>query len=227
MPPYLNFRTTAAIAAILIAPTVRGADAGQASVRQPPARVEAKPLPARTAPTEYQAHAQAGTVTIAADFAAHGVPTFDGTFSSEGYIVVEAAFFGPAGARLNLSFKDFTLRINGKKGALAAQSYENAFRTLSDPFWEPPVSPESKSSKTSLNGGGGDPGAPPPTPPKMPMNLVLAMEQKVKMASLPEGESALPVAGLIFFPYGGKATGIHSIELNYNGAAGKATLPLQ
>ena len=34
----------------------------------------------------------------------------------------------------------------------------------------------------------------------------------------------LPVAGLVFFPYRGKDTSIHAVELIYSGAAGKATL---
>jgi hypothetical protein len=53
------------------------------------------------------------------------------------------------------------------------------------------------------------------------------MAQRVQKASLPEGDRALPQAGLIFFQYRGKAQGIHSIELIYAGPAGKATLTLQ
>ena len=36
---------------------------------------EAQGLPPRVAPTDYQAQAKAGEVTIAAEFAGHGVPT--------------------------------------------------------------------------------------------------------------------------------------------------------
>jgi hypothetical protein len=61
----------------------------------------------------------------------------------------------------------------------------------------------------------------------MPLNLTLAMERKVRAASVPEGERPLPGAGLIFFQHGGKLSGIHSVELLYNGAAGKAMLTLQ
>ena len=53
------------------------------------------------------------------------------------------------------------------------------------------------------------------------------MEQKVQKATLPEGDRALPVAGLIYFPYGGKTKGMKSLELIYDGPAGKATLMLQ
>jgi hypothetical protein len=44
---------------------------------------------------------------------------------------------------------------------------------------------------------------------------------------LPEGDRALPAAGLIFFQYGGREKSIRSIELIYTGPAGKATVALQ
>jgi hypothetical protein len=61
----------------------------------------------------------------------------------------------------------------------------------------------------------------------MPIGMQLAMERKVKMASLAEGERPLPEAGLVFFSFGGKIDNLRSIELIYNGAAGKVTLPLE
>jgi hypothetical protein len=53
------------------------------------------------------------------------------------------------------------------------------------------------------------------------------MAQRVQKAVLPEGDRALPQAGLLFFSYRGKPQGIRSIELLYSGPAGKVTLPLQ
>jgi hypothetical protein len=99
--------------------------------------------------------------------------------------------------------------------------------SLKDPEWEPPADTKSK-GKTSMGGGGGGGGKddPPPTPPKMPFPERRAMEQRVQKAALPEGDRALPVAGLIFFQYRGKTKDIRSIELIYAGPAGKATLKL-
>jgi hypothetical protein len=186
----------------------------------PPA---AKGLTPRPTPADYQAVAKAGDMTIAADFAGHGVPTADGVFSTEDYVVVEVAMFGPAGKRLKLSYEDFSLRMNGKKSPLPAQPFEQAFNSLKDPEWAPP--PTESKSKTGINSNGQGESAPPPA--KMPMNLRLAMEQKVRAATLPEGERPLPSAGLIFFRQGGKLSNMRSLELVYDGAAGKATLPLQ
>lgn len=186
---------------------------------------EAKGLPPRVAPTDYQAQAQAGTVTVAAEFTGHSVVTMQGTFSNEDYVAVETALFGPPGERIKLSIEDFSLRINEKK-TLSSQPYGLVFHSLKDPEWEPPGSAESK-SKTSVGTGGGGKNDPPPAPVHMPIALQRAMEQHVQKAALPEGDRALPQAGLIFFEYRGKTERIHSLELIYSGPAGKATLTLQ
>jgi hypothetical protein len=100
--------------------------------------------------------------------------------------------------------------------------------SLKDPEWEPPVKPEKKSSlNTGGEGGGGGQSNDPPPVPKMTFPERRAMEQKVQKATLPEGDRALPVAGLIFFQYGGRTKAIKSLELIYSGPAGKATLTLQ
>jgi hypothetical protein len=68
----------------------------------------------------------------------------------------------------------------------------------------------------------------PPPVVHIPIELQRSMQMKVRKAALPEGDRALPQAGLIFFfQYRGKAQGIHSIELIYAGPAGNATLTLQ
>ena len=189
---------------------------------------EAKGMPPRIAPTEYQSHAQAGPVTIAAEFTGHAIGTPQGTLTSEDYLAVETGFFGPEGTRTKLAIGDFSLRINGKKVALPGQPYGMVLGSLKDPEWEPPA--ETKKSKSSMStGGGGGEGQSndPPPVPKMSFPERRAMEQKVQKATLPEGDRALPVAGLIFFQYGGKTKAIKSLDLIYDGPAGKATLTLQ
>jgi hypothetical protein len=185
---------------------------------------EEKGLPARATPADYEAHAQAGTVTVAAEFKGHFVPTLEGTFSTEDYVAVETGLFGSPGERIKLSIEDFSLRINGKKTLLSSQPYALIFGSLTDPEWAPPEAPEAK-SKTSIGGGGGG-NEPPPPPPKMPMELRRAMQQRVQKVVLREGDRALPQAGLIFFEYRGKTQKIHSLELTYTGSGGKATLAL-
>ena len=192
------------------------------------AQTEAKGIPARTTPADYQSQAQAGTVTIAAEFAGHSLPTLEGPLNTEDYVAVETALFGPTGARLIISARDFSLRVNGKKTPLASQPYGLVVGSLKDPEWVPPDPPAPK-SKTSLGGGGQGQGESkdPPAPVKVPVAVQRAMAQRVQKASLPEGDRSLPQAGLIFFPYRGKITNLQPIELIYDGPAGKAIQKLQ
>jgi hypothetical protein len=200
----------------------------QAASKEPQAG-ELKGLPPRAAPTEYQSHAQAGTVTIGAEFTGHSVPTPEATYLAEDYVVVEVGMFGPPQAQIRLASGggDFSLRINGKKTASPSQPYELAFKSLKDPEWEP-TKAEQK-SKTSIGTGGGNPNDVPSSPvtPKMPMDLRRTMERRVQRAAILEGDRPLPQAGLLFFEYRGKAQSIHALELIYNGAAGNITLALQ
>ena len=189
----------------------------------------AQGLPPRVGPTDYQAQAKAGTVTIAADFVRHSVPTAQGPLSTEDFVVVETGLFGPPEARMQISLDDFSLRINGKKTILRSQPYGLILQSLKDPEYVPPEAAPSKSSKTSLGGGGGggqgDSNSPPPVV-HIPIEVQRAMALRTQKASLALGDRALPQAGLIFFQYRGKAQSINSVELIYSGSAGKATLAL-
>lgn len=192
------------------------------------AQAEKKGMPPRAAASDYQAQTQAGAVTIAAEFKGHSVPTLEGILSTEEYVVVETALFGAPDAKVRLSSGDFSLRINGKKEPLPSQPYGLVVRSVKDPEWEPPEQQAKSKSKTGLSGGGDDQrDSGPPAPVKVPIELQRAMAQHVQKVSLPEGDRALPLAGLIFFQYRGKTDRIRSIELIYAGPAGTATLTLQ
>jgi hypothetical protein len=183
-------------------------------------------MPARATPADYQAHAASGPLTVAADFVKHSVPSPEGMLATEEYVVVEAGVFGPPGARTTLNPADFSLRINGKK-TLASEPYVSVFKSLKDPEWEPDI-PVEKGSKTSIgSGGGGKNGNDPPVVPKPPFKLQREWNLRMQKEAFPEGDRTLPQAGLLFFKYGGKPSGIHSIELMYSGPSGKATLELQ
>jgi hypothetical protein len=188
---------------------------------------EVKGIPPRATPGDYPMHTQVGAVTIAAEFTGHSVPTFQSTYSTEDYVVVEVGLFGPPQARTKLSYEDFSLRINGKKTILPAQPYVLVFKSLKDPEWAPPESAASKSNKTSLSTGGANDTTTTPAPVHVPIEVERAMEQRVQKAALPEGDRPLPEAGLLFFQHHGKTTGLRSLELIYSGAAGKTILALQ
>jgi len=186
-----------------------------------------KGMPPRPTPGDYQAHAKLGDVTLAAEFTEHAISTPEATFSSEDYVAVEVGFFGPPDAHAKIAHENFSLRINtGKKAPITASvQYGIVYRSLKDPEWQPPEPPAK--SKTGINSGGdgGQDNTPPP-PVHMPFELERAMQQRVQKAALPEGERALPIAGLIFFPFRGKTKNIRSVELIYDGPAGKVNLRL-
>jgi hypothetical protein len=221
MQLFFPLRTAAAVFVLSAAALCQSTPAQEA----PPKESQIKGLPPRPTPGDYQAHAQAGNVTIAADFTEHAISTPETTLSSEDFVAVEVAFFGPPDAKLKLSHEDFTLHITGKKAPVAAVQYGIVYRSLKDPAWEPPAPPSK--SKTGINTGGDekDSNAPPPIV-HIPIEVERAMQQRVQKAALPEGERSLPSAGLIFFPFRGKTKNIKSIELVYEGPAGKTSLRL-
>src|SRR5260370_17307597 len=110
---------------------------------------EVKGLPPRAAPADYQAQAQAGAVTIAAEFKGHSAPTPQGTFTTEDFVVVEAAFFGAPEAPAKLSNDDFSLRINGHKTALPGQPSTLASKSPHHPECDPPAPAHATSQTTS------------------------------------------------------------------------------
>ena len=185
-------------------------------------------MPARATPGDYQAHGQAGKVTVAAEFFQHTVPSPQGILNNEEYVVVEAGLFGPPGTRLTISYQDFSLRINGKKNPQASESYLGAFKALRDPEWEAPEEAAAgKSGKGGISTDGKAAGGNDPPPiVHVPMELQRQWNARVVKVAFPEGERPLPQAGLLFFRYGGKPSGIHSLELIYSGPGGKVTLKL-
>jgi hypothetical protein len=198
----------------------------QAALGQDTPAREAKGIPPRATPTDYQAHAQAGNLTIGAEFTGHSVSTPEAVLLTEDYVVVEVGLFGPPDATAKLSHEDFSIRINGKKMPEPAAPFGLIFGSLKDPEWVPPGGLEPKSKGGSLSTGGKSDSDSPPPVVKVPIELKRAMQQRVQKAALPEGDRALPAAGLIFFEHHGKVDGIHSMELIYAGPTGKATLML-
>jgi hypothetical protein len=226
--PYSNLGGIAAVCAALLC---QGASGQSAPAQPAPAKaaptIEAPADPPRSSTSDYQGHATAGAVTIAAEFTGHSVVTPLATFTTEEYVAVDVGLFGPPGAHLRLSHEDFSLRINGKR-AVPSQMYLPMFKSLKDPEYVPPEEQEKKKDND-------DAGVPivgqtesdrNPKWHPVPFEVQHRMEVRVEKASLPEGDRALPAAGLIFFSYGGREKGITSVELVYEGPAGRAIVPL-
>jgi hypothetical protein len=189
----------------------------------------AQGLPPRLSPTDYQAQTKAGDVIIAAEFMRHSVPTAKQTLSTEDFVAVEVGLYGPAGTHVQISLEDFSLRLNGKKNTLPSRPYGMVLSSIKDPEWEPPeAAPSKSSSKTSIGGDSSKPDANSPPPiVHVPIELQRSWNQHTQKATLPLGDRVLPQAGLLFFQFRGKPEKLDSVELIYNGSAGKATLALR
>jgi len=180
--------------------------------------------PPRSGPADYQARAQAGKYTIAADFTGHTINTLTSNFTNAEYVVVEVAAYGPAGERLTISLDDFSLRLNGNKKVIGTQPFSFLLPELRDPEWEANIpQPDEKKGKKKQQTSE-DLTAPPPPPPVYPIEIRREMAERLRKLQLPLGERALPQSGLIFFQYGGRPEKLKSIELLYKGAASGATL---
>lgn len=229
----MNFRLLigALIGALLLTPLVPAQERAQAPALVPQKPEASKGIPVRTTPGDYQAHAQVGKITIAAEYDQHAVPDPTVNLTNDDFVVVEVALYGPPGTNLALNYEDFSLRLNGKKALLPAKPYAMVFKALKSPEYEPPSEKmlDTSKGKTSVNTNGGS-NTPDITDPKLPPIIHIPIEvsreweRKVHMSSLPEGERPLPQGGLIFFEHSGKT---NSAELVYNGPAGKVTIPIQ
>ncbi len=182
-------------------------------------------IPPRATPADYQFHAQAGTLTVAAEFTGHSVGTPEGTLTTEDYVVIETAVYGPAGARTALSPGDFSLRVNRNKKTIPGEPYGLVVKTLRDFNIEPTASEQK--SKTSVGTGGQSGQSSTPPPFRVPDAVRHEWKERLEKASLPEGDRVLPQAGLVYFPYHGKTEKIQSLELIYKGPAGQCTIDLQ
>jgi hypothetical protein len=212
-----------AIAAVSAVVLCQGAGGQNAPAKVPPT-IEAPAVPPRSSPNDYQAHVSAGAVTIAAEFTGHSIATPLATFTTDDFVTVDVAFFGPPSAHAKLSHEDFSLRINGKK-ALPAQLYLLMYKSLKDPSYVPPEPAKSKDD-AGVPVVGESPSDRNPQWHPVPFDVEHKMEVRVEKAALPEGDRALPEAGLLYFPYKGRENGISSVELIYDGSAGRAILTL-
>lgn len=191
----------------------------------------------KTKATDYPVHMQMDTVTLAAEYLVHSLPTAKDTLVASDYLVVEVGFFGPPMSRLKMSPDQFNLRVNGKGTPLGTQLPGMVASSIKFPSSRP-------HTEATATVGAGDgsvivgprppagrfPGDPNDRPPAGQPSLAKEREvedtidYKVRNASLPEGEKSLPRSGLIYFAWQGKTKNIHSLELFYEGPMGKATL---
>lgn len=156
----------------------------------------------RSGITDYPAHIDLKDgFSLGAEYLVHSIPSPNGFYVLDGYLVVEVGLYGAKYAHMNISADQFLLRVSGSKApiepdpaGIIASGYT---------IWRMPGTPQS--------GGADD---------------QMTIEDRIKHAALPEGDVKTPFAGLLYFPFGGKTKSIKTLELLYNGPEGKMALNL-
>lgn len=208
-------------------------------------------VPPRGDASVYAARGVAGQVTFAADYLVRSIPVPGGVLVSKGYLVVDLAVFGPP--HINLSPAYFSLRLNGSKAALLAQQpfiVANSFDyRRADPgetgdgltlgastgnasiILGPPQNPPNGKQVPEPNARNSPP---PRRVPETPNPYIVVKAQpnetphkQVEKAALPSGDVDAPISGALFFAYTGKPESLKTVELLYDGPAGKVTLKLR
>ena len=237
----------------LLLPALAGVLTAQTGQRPIPHTTTQTPLPwadaylGRTGTTpkpsaqEYPARAKLEKLSIGAEYMVHSFSSGRQMFIAKDYLVVEAALFPANGQSLLVSAGHFTLRVNGRKQALSPQAPEIVANELKYP--DPnngglhpmaQLGPIVLGQPRPAERFPGDPdargGPAPRTPDDSPNGLdkepPVTAEELVVQAALPEGEHKGPTSGFLYFPYRGKISHIHSLELVFTDPAGGAILPL-
>lgn len=192
----------------------------------------------RTKPADYPVHVQMDTVTLAAEYLVHSLPTAKATLVANDYLVVEVAFFGPPSSRLRMSPDNFQIKINGHGQTLPTEPAGMVAASIKNPrpshlqtgasvgMGDGTVSVGPRPPPSQFPGDGNERTAPGQPPTVKSVEEENAVEYRVQNATLPEGEQSLPRSGLLYFYYRGRIKGIHSIDLYYEGPMGTATLKL-
>lgn len=212
------------------------------------ATANAQPRAPKAKPEEYPVHASADKLGLAAEYMVSSVAGPNGMFVVPDHLVVEIAVYPALGQRPAISAGSFTLRWNGKKTAIMAQSpgFVAAAFKYSDWTQRPQLTGDVGVGDTDIAinrprpverfpGDPRDRQTRLPRPPRAPdpedrsgldKSRAKRPEEVVVEAALPEGEVQGPVAGYLYFPFKGKTKSIRSLELLYDGPGGPVKLRL-
>jgi hypothetical protein len=199
--------------------------------------------PPKARASDYPIHAQAGPAELGAEYLVRSIGTGDQMFVAGEYLVVEVAVFPGRRQTIDVSAGHFSLRINGKKQALRAETPGTVAASIKYDDWE-------IRRRLEVSGGVGDrdvvfgaprrsdrfPGDPRgptrvPQPPRAPdpnspvqKPEPMPLDEAVTRFALPEGRIQQPVSGYLYFYYKGKTKKIRKLELLYQGGDHQATL---
>jgi hypothetical protein len=179
--------------------------------------------------SEYPLHARIGDAEIGVEYMVRSFGA-DQMLLADDYLVVEVAVYPGKRNEIEIDARKFTLRLNGRKEVLFAQSAGMVAASLKYPDWQ-------RNKQVIVGGGVGDRGiilGQPesvgrfpgdrraeqrlPAPPRAPDNSPVEKEpmditELVNKVALPEELVRHPASGYLFFPYRGKLNKLKSVEL--------------
>jgi len=203
----------------------------------------------KTAPGEYPHQMKLVRATVGAEYLVRSVPSGGKMWDAGRYLVVEVAVFPAPGTEILISESHFRLHINGSKQGIVAQPPGFVAAAAKYPEWE-------RRSSLEVGGGLGQagvvvgrperverfPGDPQatgrlPRAPKAPENDQIPNQEKadeavsqaeaIVAAALEAGQVQTVISGVLYFAYAGKMKDLKTIELSYDGPAGKGRVKLQ
>jgi hypothetical protein len=189
---------------------------------------------------DYEVHAQAKDAAVGAEFTVHSFSRGEQMFIAKDYLVVEVAIYPPKGMTFDVHNSDFTVRVNGKKPLLEAQTPASVVSDMQHPEWKQPGGVTAGAGAGVGNTGvtiGGPPvnsspfpGSPPPgtktyPPVEIPRDNPSGVtkepvrpDELLFETALVEGPHHSAVSGFLYFPFRGKVSSIKTLELLYEDA---------
>lgn len=196
----------------------------------------------RAEPSSYEAHAMLAQGDLGAEYLSRTVGTASTSAFIERYVAVEVCLFPSKGSHYAVAAGQFRLRINRAGRELSAQPAGLVASAIINPQYE-----KRSGLETGVGVGPadivfgrprrverfpGDPDARRPGDNRSPSkeddpHSPEADAKIVRDAALYEGVVSTPTAGVLYFAWPGKLKDIRSVELLYDGPAGKAVLKLK
>src|SRR4051812_3997733 len=199
-------------------------------------------LAPRPKPEDFPECKDASRVAIGAEFMIHSFGRDAERYVNEDYLTVEVGVYPTNRTPVVVALGQFTLRINGKKDAIAAATPSLVAASLKYPDWEQHAQLEAgagpvtigRPQQTSRFPGDNRPAQQRgPAPPKAPTDSAtqvpehIAPSELVKEVAIEEGEHKFPTGGYLYFPYHGKIKSIKTLDLIYDNGSESVTLRLR
>lgn len=197
----------------------------------------------RAQPSDYPVQAVLAHATVAAEYGSRAISQPNDSYYVGNYLVVEVAFFPEKGPPIPVAAHEFRLRLNRAARELLAQPPGLVAGAIRNPGWEQYHGVQAAGGvgpAVVVMGGPprverfpGDPEARRPTQPKAPdqradkPSATQSASEAVEKYAFQDGPASGARSGLLYFHWEGKVKNLKSIELVYDGVAGKATLKLR